>query len=69
MKFGARNSLTGVITSIKRGDVMCQIGLEIEGGAKMGSVITTDSAEDLNLQVGDNVRVIVKAVNVLVAKE
>jgi molybdopterin-binding protein len=69
MKYGARNQIEGVVTSIKRGDVMAQVNLEIAAPSKMGSVMTVDSLDDLNLKVGDKVRVVVKAISVLLVKE
>ena len=69
MKFGARNQLVGVVKGVKRGTVMGQVDIEIPAGSKMGSVMTIDSLDDLNLKVGDRVIVIVKAISVLVAKE
>jgi molybdopterin-binding protein len=69
MKYGARNQLAGKVTEIKRGVVMGQVKLEIPAGSKMGSVLTLDSIDELGLKVGDTVKVIVKAVNVLLVKE
>jgi molybdopterin-binding protein len=69
MKYGARNQIEGVVKSIKRGDVMAQVNLEIAAPSKMGSVMTVDSLDDLNLKVGDKVRVVVKAISVLLVKE
>ena len=69
MKIGARNKIEGEVTEIKRGTVMCQVGVKIAGGARMESVMTLDSLQDLGLKVGDKVRVAVKAVNVLLLKE
>ena len=69
MKFGARNQLIGKVTEIKKGGVMCQVRLELAGGAVMSSVMTIDSLDDLGIKVGDNVKIMVKAVNVLLATE
>jgi molybdopterin-binding protein len=69
MKYGAQNQITGKVTEIKKGTVMCQIKLDIPAGAKMSSVMTLDSLDDLALKPGDTVKVIVKAVNVLLVKE
>jgi molybdopterin-binding protein len=69
MKYGAQNQITGKVTEIKKGTVMCQIKLDIPAGAKMSSVMTLDSLDDLALKPGDSVKVIVKAVNVLLVKE
>jgi len=69
MKIGARNRLEGKVIDIKRGAVMCQVRVEIPGGAQMESVMTNDSLDELGIKVGDKVRVAVKAVNVLLIKE
>jgi molybdate transport system regulatory protein len=69
MKIGARNRLEGKVTEIKRGTVMCQVKVQIAGGAQMESVMTLDSLDELGIKVGDKVRVAVKAVNVLLIKE
>lgn len=68
MKYGARNQLTGTVTEIKKGGVMCQVKLDVTAGA-MNSVMTLESLDDLGIKEGDNVRVVVKAVNVLLVKE
>lgn len=68
MKFGARNQLIGKVTEIKRGTVMCQVKLEVTPGP-MSSVMTLESLDDLGIKVGDKVKVIAKAVNVLLVKE
>ena len=69
MRIGARNRLEGEVTEIKRGTVMCQVKVKIVGGAIMESVMTLDSLEELGLKVGDQVRVAVKAVNVMLIKD
>ena len=69
MKYGARNQLTGKVTGIKKGTVMCQVKLEIPAGSRMASVMTIDSLEDLGITERDSVKVVVKAVNVLLVKE
>jgi molybdate transport system regulatory protein len=68
MKVGARNQLKGKVTDIKRGDVMAQIKLVIPAASVMGSVITVDPLNELDLKVGDEVLLFVKAVHVLPIK-
>jgi len=68
MKYGARNQLKGKVTSIKTGDVMSLIKFEVTAVSEMASVITTESVTDLNLKVGDEVQLIVKAIHVLPVK-
>jgi molybdopterin-binding protein len=68
MKHGARNQLKGKVTSIKRGDIMSLIKFELTGPAQMASVITTESVDSLELKIGDEVELVVKAVHVLPVK-
>jgi len=69
MKYGARNQIIGVVKNIKQDKVMSQVELEIPAKSKMGSVMTTDSLNELGLKKGDKVIVVVKAINVLLVKE
>ena len=69
MKYGAKNQLAGTVTGIKRGTVMSQVNLEIKADASMSSVLTLEALEELKISEGDQVKVIVKAVNVLLVKE
>jgi len=69
MKYGARNQITAKVKSIKTGDVMSLVKFDVHVPAEMGSVLTTESVEHLNLKVGDEVQLIVKAVHVLPVKE
>lgn len=68
-QYGARNAIRGKVTSIKKGDVMSLVKFEVSVPADMGSVITTESCEELDLKIGDEVKLIVKAVHVLPVKE
>lgn len=69
MKYGARNQIKGTVKKIKKGDVMCQVTLDIPEASIMNSVCTVESLEELELKEGDNVKVVVKAINVLLVKE
>ena len=68
MKVGARNRIIGEVTSITRGGVMCLVKVNVPEASKMASVMTLESLDDLQLKQGDQVEVIVKAVNVLLIK-
>jgi molybdopterin-binding protein len=69
MKYGARNQLVGKVTQIKKGSLMCQVKLEIPAISNMSSVMTVDSLKEMGIKKGDKVKIIVKAVNVLLIKE
>ena len=68
MKIGARNQLTGKVTSIQRGDVMSLVKFEVTTPVRLASVITTESVGELDLEIGDEVQLLVKAVHVLPLK-
>ncbi len=69
MKYGARNQLIGTVTNIKRGTVMSQVDFTIPARSRMSSVLTIDALDGLGIKKGDKVRVVVKAVHVLMIKE
>jgi molybdate transport system regulatory protein len=69
MKYGARNQLNGIVTEIKKGDVIGQVNIDIPAAAKMSSVMTTDSINGMELKVGDQIKVVIKAISVLIVKE
>jgi len=68
MKVGAQNQIVGKVVSVQRGDVMSLVKFEVTMPARMASVITTESVDDLDLKVGDQVQLMVKAVHVLPVK-
>jgi molybdopterin-binding protein len=68
MKFGARNRIVGKVEEIKRGSIMCMVKVSVAGPSEMSSVMTLDSLKELGIKKGDTIEVIVKAVNVLLAK-
>ena len=48
---------------------MAQVSFKVNPPATMGAVMTLDSLNELGLKKGDKVKLLVKAVNVLVIKE
>jgi len=68
MSISARNHLRGKITDLKLGDVMAQITIKV-GQNVIESVITRQSAEEMNLKKGDTVTAVVKATEVMVSKD
>ena len=69
MKHGARNDITGEVIELNtQGGVMAQVKVKVSGEFVISSVMTKESLEALDINQGDNVRVIVKAVHVLIAK-
>jgi molybdopterin-binding protein len=67
MHISARNQLRGTVTSITLGGVMAEIVVSVSEN-EIVSVITRRSAEELGLAEGDEVTVIVKSTEVMLAK-
>ena len=68
MSISARNHLKGEITDLKLGDVMAHVTIKV-GQNIVESVITRQSAEEMNLKKGDMVTAVVKATEVMVSKD
>lgn len=69
MNISARNQLAGTIVGLEQGAVMSIVKIRLAGGEEVVSAITKDSVEALDLGIGDEVLAIVKATEVMVAKE
>ena len=67
VKLSARNQLRGRVTAVKSGAVMAEVEVHIEPG-QMVAAITDTSRDDLDLKEGDEVTVIIKSTEVLIAK-
>jgi molybdopterin-binding protein len=69
MRYGARNAVPATVRSVERGDLMALAKFDIATPAVMASVLTNESVDDLQLSPGDEVLLVVKAVNVMPVKE
>lgn len=69
MKHGARNDIPAEVVEIKKGGVMAQVTVRLQGTEyRMTSVMTLDSLDELGIAEGAIVHVVAKAVNVLLVK-
>jgi len=68
-RISARNQLKGKITKVTKDTVVTSVEVEITGPVKISSVITSNSADELNLKVGDTVTAIIKSTEVMIGKE
>jgi molybdopterin-binding protein len=69
MKLSARNVLKGTIQAIEIGAVNVDLIVEVAPGLEMSSIITKKSCENLGLEVGKEVYVVIKASNVMIGVE
>jgi molybdate transport system regulatory protein len=69
LKLSARNQLKGTIQAIKSDQIMAEITVKLPGGDTLVSVITAESAHNLNLKQGSSVIVVIKSTEVMLATE
>jgi molybdopterin-binding protein len=67
MKLSARNQLEGKVVDVKRGAVAAQVRVDVGGGNLLTSMITVDALDDLGPKAGDEVTVVIKSTEVMLA--
>ena len=68
MEVSARNRIPGVVRAINLGAILAEVVIGTDSG-EVTAIITRSSAEHLDLKVGDRVFAVIKATEVMVAKE
>ncbi len=61
--------MAGTVISVDTGAVTTTVKVQLDGGATMTSSITKEAADDLGIEVGTVVTVVVKASDVMIAVE
>ena len=69
MELSARNQFSGQVKQDKLGNIMAEVIVDIGGGHEVVAAITRGSAERLGLAQGSPVTVVIKATEVLIAKD
>ncbi len=67
MRISARNQIKGRIVEVRKGATTSHIRVDIGGGQIMTSSITNEAVDDLGIQSGSDVTVVVKASDVMIA--
>lgn len=67
LRLSARNQLSAVVGAINHGDVMSTVHVTLPDGQRLTAAITKDAAIDLDIAPGDDVIVIVKSTEVMLA--
>jgi molybdopterin-binding protein len=68
MKLSARNQLAGTVRGINEGAAIANVELDVAGQRVVAS-ITVEAVRDLGLAEGDSVTAVIKASDVILAKE
>ena len=69
MKLSARNILKGRVTSVVRGATTAHVKIDLGGGQVVTASITSEAVDELKLAAGDNAYAVIKASDVMVAKD
>jgi molybdopterin-binding protein len=67
MQLSARNQLKGRVKDVKLGGIMAEVLVDV-GGQEVVAAITRGSVEHLGIQEGDDIVVVIKATEVMLAK-
>jgi molybdopterin-binding protein len=69
MKLSARNILKGKITQVTKGQTTAHVKIEIAPGAVITSSITNEAVDELKLKSGDTAYAVIKASDVMIARD
>jgi molybdopterin-binding protein len=65
VKMSTRNRLPGTITEVTKGEAAAKVSLQV-GDNHMVALVTRESADELSLEVGQEVTALVKATDVMI---
>jgi molybdopterin-binding protein len=66
MKLSARNQLAGTVRSIRKGEAIANVELDVAGQRLVAS-ITVEAVDELGLEAGSDVVAVIKASDVMIA--
>jgi molybdate transport system regulatory protein len=69
LKISARNRLKGVVKEVEKGVITAKVKISIDTPVFVTAIISKEAVEELDIKTGDNVEAVIKATEVMVAKE
>jgi molybdate transport system regulatory protein len=69
LKISARNRLRGVVEEVEKGVITAKVKISIDTPVVVTAIISKEAVEELDIKAGDKVEAVVKATEVMVAKE
>jgi len=69
LKISARNRLKGVVKEVEKGIITAKVKISIDTPIVMTAIISKEAVEELDIKTGDKVEAVIKATEVMVAKE
>ncbi len=68
MKLSARNVFKGKVLDVKEGQIMAKVKVDLGGGNVISSLISVEAVRDLDVKVGEEINVVIKATSVMLGK-
>ena len=69
LKISARNKLKGKVKNVEKGVITAKVKIEIAAPAVITAIISKEAVEELDVKPGDSIEAVIKATEVMVAKE
>jgi len=69
LKISARNLLEGIVKEVEKDEMTAKVRVEIETPTLVTALISREAVEDLDIKPGDRVKAVIKATEVMIAKE
>jgi molybdate transport system regulatory protein len=69
MQLSARNQLNATVDTVTHGNVMSTVKVSLPDGQSITAAITREAAQEIGFSPGDQVLVVIKATEVMLAKE
>ena len=69
MRLSARNVLKGKVVNVTKGQTTAHVKIEIAAGAIVTASITNEAVDELKLKLGDAAYAVIKASDVMVARD
>jgi len=69
MQLIARNQLKAKVETVTHGEVMSTVKVSLPDGQKITAAITKDAAQEIAFAPGDDVVVVIKSTEVMLAKD
>ncbi len=69
MKISARNVVKGKVESVSEGAIMSSVKVKVENPDVLTAIITKEAEQELEIKEGEEVYLIIKSTEVMVAKK
>jgi molybdate transport system regulatory protein len=69
LKISARNRLKGTVQEVDKGVITAKVKIKIEKPVVITAIISKEAGEELDIKTGNKVEAVIKATEVMVAKE